>query len=405
LAASNISFLRDPDEYSDISFSDMQKIQAENDENSRNRMDTNDSQLQNDSMEVNLINESAWLGPQSLYTPGVFAKIQEEAESNESISSRTENGLPKLPKIDNNLEEVDETLPENNSVQISTEHQILFESEVAAIPEGDEEEKEDIKDLLPLSENFEQTENQPAKIKETEAQDNAEVPQQAPVPSTEANNDSAPEPEVKRHRRKSSLTMKAKKKHRNSKIYKQEETSSTQLELKESDGSNAHLLNESSASLNEDPIQFYLKRVKSTQSLESSSMHVSRSLSMSVGTSSNLYSSTIGSSTDSFGALKRRKTLMSGDSNISDIKGSSTKDAPKIIIPTGPDWYALIHNPEKRRLLMTPAELSKYSTLTDTGPPEELALIEGEQGDTVAEIDKLTALISSSHLPIRKFFS
>ncbi|ORY43266.1 hypothetical protein BCR33DRAFT_738575 [Rhizoclosmatium globosum] len=72
--------------------------------------------------------------------------------------------------------------------------------------------------------------------------------------------------------------------------------------------------------------------------------------------------------------------------------------------PVGPDWYELIHNNEKREKLFSPAERAKYPTLTDPGPPEELASLEGDVCmDPISEIDKLTSLILSSNLPIPAF--
>ncbi|KAJ3259016.1 cytochrome c oxidase subunit 1 [Chytriomyces hyalinus] len=150
-----------------------------------------------------------------------------------------------------------------------------------------------------------------------------------------------------------------------------------------------------SQSLSQDPVAFYKKR-RMSQTNQSVATLLSSEMSLSSG-----YGASMRESTSSF-----MQSMASSYISISPGKQAEKKREEKALYnePVGPNWYELVHQTDKRARVFTPNERARYPTFNDTGPLEELAQIEGEQAvDPLGEIEKLTALIMSSNLPIPAF--
>jgi hypothetical protein len=157
----------------------------------------------------------------------------------------------------------------------------------------------------------------------------------------------------------------------------------------------------------EDPISFYMRRLKSTQSLSGTLDSFSESTStrpVSASTSGFLrsYSGSYGSMMSGLGGGRSSVTQppegkLQNDPGAKPISSLSTE-------PLGPNMFEVVHDMNKRQQILNPTERARFPTLTDPGPADELAAIEGENAiEPLAEIEKLTAMINSSSLPIPAF--
>ncbi|KAJ3416949.1 cytochrome c oxidase subunit 1 [Chytridiales sp. JEL 0842] len=159
---------------------------------------------------------------------------------------------------------------------------------------------------------------------------------------------------------------------------------------------------------NEDPISFYVKRLKSAQSLSGTIDSIAdttpntRPVSAHSTGFHRSYSGSYSSMMSGIAGGRSSVTLPESKNGRAGEDASS--HIPNNLEPVGPSLFEIVHDLAKRQQILTPAERARYATLNDAGAPEELAAIEGESAlEPLAEIEKLSAMISSSSLPIPAF--
>ncbi|KAI9332143.1 hypothetical protein DFJ73DRAFT_64411 [Zopfochytrium polystomum] len=148
---------------------------------------------------------------------------------------------------------------------------------------------------------------------------------------------------------------------------------------------------------NEDPVGFYIRRLRSSQNFGNS-----EDSELAAGTRLGSASSIYKNSSMSFSTLSLRRSVARGTSDDLSRLGDKATDAnPEVSLNNA--WFDHIHTVEKRELIMTYSERGKYPTLNDMVPLEASTINEGEKPDPSVEIEKLSSLISSSSLPIPAF--
>ncbi|KAJ3327686.1 cytochrome c oxidase subunit 1 [Blyttiomyces sp. JEL0837] len=357
-------------------------------------------------LEENLVNPQQWVGPNSVYAGTTFPPMAMDEGSPVYMDIfNNPNGKEKLPllvpeeefaddsiiaatfdevmpdKIDHNLESEDET---TNNEQTATNQELDSKSGLLAPPASEMTASSSENEIHPL-----------------------------------------PLPRAVKARKGRTFQIGRKKKAKRSRLasiesYTSAEGSATESEQADQNVSNQNAppipnapqksVSESKDDVNKkdkekdgsDPADFYLRRMRSNQSMISAA-ESSEPTPMSTRPGSASTSSFFRSMSSSFSYLDGRRSVNKRDDSVV-TKGEKRRESNVLAVPAGPNWFEMVHDIEKRHLMMTPAELAKYPSLTDPGPPEELVNIEGEQAtEPAVEIDKLTTLISSSSLPIPAF--
>ncbi|KAI8832186.1 hypothetical protein BC829DRAFT_422863 [Chytridium lagenaria] len=153
--------------------------------------------------------------------------------------------------------------------------------------------------------------------------------------------------------------------------------------------------------LQEDPVTFYLRRHRSSSHSITSNVVTPSSTrpgSASVGISRGSSFSSISRATD-VGQSRGKGNGEDGKRGDSSSKGNAAA-----AIVAGPNLYEIVHSNIRRMNTLSPNERGRYPTLTDPGPPEESAAVDGEAVvEPSVEIEKLSQLIGSSNLPIPAF--
>ena len=344
-------------------------------------------------LDDSFIQPSDWVGPDSVYTPSGFPVDKDEE------TSFVPNGIPKLPKIQR--EELDD-IPDRD------EDEIHVKSEAPKMPIASSEKVqeqlgeavEELDETNYLDEVGDDILNQRS-VSAVSESENEVLPDLNRAYDEKTSNSGQQKTKTESvssisAEEKSDRDSSPRKKSIKRKLKRVRRTSSSSVQ-----SSRDNMAEAVQEKASDDPVDFYLKRIKSTQTIDQEADRDDTAASGSLSSRKTSAASIYKNSTSSFSTLSLRRSTASKDST-NDSRGTLDDLSNTSGMPSS-KWFDYVHDIDVRDMVMLYAERAKYPTLNDLKPLEESLAVDGEKVDPQSEIDKLSLLIHSSSLPIPAF--